>query len=249
MTSERTLTGKIARERVLLLELPRPPRKLIEGLLALVDLAGTVSDAMDELGIAGAVPASVLVPRVAGTRVVGPALTVHNIPQAVPAHLGAAQRLSGQADIEAHNLAQAGDVLVLKGADGISSLGGNAVSIGHRQGEIGAIVDGAVRDIETARGLGYGLWSRGVSCITGKWRMETVAINGTVEIAGVPVSAGDIVVADENGVCFLPRARAAEVLERAQALAEGEEARARDVAAGLSVPELANKRYFRPLAK
>jgi 4-hydroxy-4-methyl-2-oxoglutarate aldolase len=247
--SERPLTGKIARSRIRLLELPRPPQELVEGFLALTDLAGTVSDAMDEIGLDGAIPASVLVPQVAGRRIVGPALTVHNIRQAVPAHLGATQRLSKQADIEAHNLAMPGDVLVLKGAVGISSLGGNAVSIGHRQGEIGAVVDGSVRDIETARGLGYGVWSRGVSLITGKWRMETVEINGTVEIAGVPVAAGDLVVADENGVCFIPRDRAAEVLHRAQELSAGEEARARDVAAGLGVPEIANKRYFAPYRK
>lgn len=240
------LTGKIDPGRIVRFELPRPAPEIVAGFLALHDLAGTVSDAMDEIGLEGAVPASVLVPRVAGVRVVGPALTVHNIRQAVPAHVGAARRKSGQADIEAHNLARPGDVLVLKGAVGISSLGGNAVSVGHRQGEIGAVVDGAVRDIETARGLGYGVWSRGVSLLTGKWRMETVEINGTVEIAGVPVTAGDLVVADENGVCFVPQARMADVLRRAQELSAGEEARARDVAAGLSVPEIANKRYFEP---
>src|SRR5688572_9771940 len=139
--SEKVLTGKIARERIAMLEIPRPPPGLIAGLLALTDLAGTVSDAMDELGLAGAVPASVLEPTLPAARMAGPALTVRNIKQIVPPSIGAAERISKQADIEAHNLAQPGDVLVIEGVDGISSLGGNSVAVGHRQGEAGAIVD------------------------------------------------------------------------------------------------------------
>ena len=50
-----------------------------------------------------------------------------------------------------------------------------------------------------------------------------------------------------NGVCFIPRARIAEVLTRAQALSAGEEERNRDVAAGMSVVEVANKAYFRKI--
>lgn len=243
--SGKTLTGKIARERIAMLDIPRPAPGLIAGLLALTDLAGTVSDAMDELGLAGAVPASVLRPTLPAARMAGPALTVRNIKQIVPPSIGAAERISKQADIEAHNLAQPGDVLVIEGVDGVSSLGGNSVAIGHRQGEAGAIVDGSVRDIETARGLGYPTWARGVSLITGKWRLETVAINGPVQIAGVPVRPGDIVVADENGVCFIPHERAAEVLARARELSAGEDRRAQDVAAGVSVLDVANTAYFR----
>ena len=156
-------------------------------------------------------------------------------------------RKSGQADIEAHNLARSGDVLVIEGVAGISSLGGNSANVGNRQGEPGAIVDGATRDVATARSIGYPVWARGVSLITGKWRVETVAINGPVQICGVAVHAGDLAVADDNGVCFIPRQRIAEVLARAQALSAGEEERNRDVAAGMSVVEIANKAYFRKI--
>lgn len=241
------LTGKIARERIVMLDIPRPVRGVIDGFLALTDLAGTVSDAMDELGIHGAIPAATLQPMLPGARMVGPVMTVRNIMQSVPPTLGAMARQSKQADIEAHNLAQAGDVLVIEGVAGISSLGGNSANVGKRQGEAGAIVDGATRDIGTARSIGYPIWARGVSLMTGKWRVETVAINGPVQICGVPVHAGDVVVADDNGVCFIPRARVAEVLARAQALSAGEEERNRDVAAGLSVTEIANKAYFRKI--
>jgi len=242
--SEKSLTGKIDPARIVMRDIPRPGKTVINAFLALTDLAGTVSDAMDELGIHGAIPAATLQPMLPGARMVGPVMTVRNIMQSVPPTLGAMERKSKQADIEAHNLAQPGDVLVIEGVAGISSLGGNSANIGKRQGEAGAIVDGATRDISTARSIGYPIWARGVSLMTGKWRVETVAINGPVQICGVPVHAGDLVVADDNGVCFIPRARVDEVLARAQALSAGEEERNRDVAAGMSVVEVANKAYF-----
>jgi len=243
------LTGKIAPERIALMDIPRPAPEVIDRFLALTDLAGTVSDAMDELGIAGAITAATLTPSLRGARMVGPALTVRNIMQSVPPTLGAMERKSKQADLEAHNLAQPGDVLVIEGVAGISSLGGNSASIGKRQGEAGAVVDGGVRDTATAARIGYPVWARGVSLITGKWRLETVAINGLVQIAGVPVNPGDLVVADDNGVCFVPRDRVDEVLARASALSAGEDERSRDVAAGLSIPEIANKPYFRKIGR
>src|SRR3989344_7613405 len=120
------LTGKIARERIVMLDLPRPGKDVIDAFLALTDLAGTVSDAMDELGIHGAIPAAKLAPMLPGARMAGPVMTVRNIMQSVPPTLGAMARQSKQADIEAHNLAQPGDVLVIEGVAGISILGGNS---------------------------------------------------------------------------------------------------------------------------
>jgi regulator of RNase E activity RraA len=242
------LTGKIARERIALFEVPRPPKAVVEAFLALTDLAGTVSDAMDELGLQGVIPAAVLQPMLPGARMVGPALTVRNIMQSVPASVGAQNRKSLQADIEAHNLAKPGDVLVIEGVAGISSLGGNSATLGKRQGEAGAIVDGGTRDVATAQRIGYPVWARGVTPVTGKWRLETISINGPVQIAGTPVNPGDLVVADENGICFIPRARIEEVLARSRHLSSGEEERNRDVAAGMSIPDVAAKAYFKPVS-
>ena len=125
-------------------------------------------------------------------------------------------RISRLAEIEAHNLAEPGDVLVIEGVHDVSNIGGISASIGKRQGEIGAIVDGSVRDVAECRKLGYPMWSRGVSPLTGKWRIQTVQINHLVEIAGVQVAPGDIVIADETGICFVPPDIAPAVLERAR---------------------------------
>jgi regulator of RNase E activity RraA len=130
-------------------------------------------------------------------------------------------------------------VLVIQGVDGISSMGSISAAIGKRQGEVGAIVDGAVRDIDRSRALGYPVWSRSVSPMTGKWRLETVGVNVPVTIAGVQVNPGDLIVADEVGVCVVPHARASDVLAAARTMAAAEEKRQQRIADGASVPDLA----------
>ena len=142
------------------------------------------------------------------------------------------------AEFEAHNLALAGDVLVIDGVRGVSNMGGISAHTGKRQGEVGAIVVGGIRDVAHSRRLGYPVWASEVTPATGKWRIETVEINGDIEVAGIRVSPGDIVLADDTGVCFIPRARAAEVLEIARRKSAAEEAKCRAIDAGTPVPDL-----------
>lgn len=227
----KTPLGKLKPTAIGTMEFDRLPAAVIEGFRALGDLTGTTSDAMDELDIEAVVPATVLKPSDPSARIVGQALTVLNRKSAER------RRTSGLADIEAHNLARGGDVLVVQGVAGISSMGGVSASIGKRQGEIAAVVDGAVRDIDHSRSIGYPIWSAGVSPITGKWRIETMAVNDPVQIAGIEVKPGDLVVADECGVCFVPFARAAEVLAIAQKLAASENARLQKLESGISLSE------------
>lgn len=227
------LLGRLDRSAFGLLELPRLPREVLQGFLALEDLSGTTSDALDECGIAGAVAGSTLRATDPAARVVGQALTVLNRTLEVRS---ARSRL---AEIEAHNLAEPGDVLVIQGVAGISSMGGISAAVGRRQGEAGAVVDGAVRDVDHSRRIGYPVWCTGVSPITGKWRVETVAVNRPVLIAGIEVQPGDLVVADECGVCFVPFGRAAEVLGIAARLARTEKERLAKLAAGLPLGEFA----------
>ena len=223
--------GKLKPAAIGVTELPRLDSKILAGFRALEDLTGTTSDALDECGIAGAVPASVLKPTDPAARVVGQAITVLN------RKLNEPRKVSGLADIEAHNLAEPGDVLVVQGVAGISSMGGVSATIGKRQGEAGAIVDGAVRDIDHSRAIGYPIWSSSVSPITGKWRIETMAVNDAVRIAGIEVRPGDLVIADECGVCFVPFARAAEVLAVAQRLAASEAQRLKKLDDGIPLAE------------
>lgn len=210
---------------------------ILEGFRSLGDLTGTTSDVLDQLGIAGAVPASVLRPSDPKARIVGCAITVHNRARGETVAEAVAKKKSGLGEIRAHRLAQPGDVLVIQGVANVSSLGGVSASVGKRQGEIGAIVDGGARDVDHSRAIGYPIWSSSVTPITGKWRVETVAVNEPVVIAGVAVRPGDLVLADECGVCFVPAERAAEVLAIAQRWSAWEDERLKKLASGMPLDE------------
>ena len=239
----KTPLGKLPREAIRMLELPRLPHDVIEGYKVLVDLTGTISDAMDELGIVGVVPAYLLPPVAHGARIVGPALTVRNIQRTAQIHKAAQEKTNTQGETEAHNLAEPGDVLVIQGVMGCSNMGGQSATIARRQGFIGAVVDATVRYPDQYRSMGWPVWCRGFTPITGKWRMQTVEVNGTVEIRGVQVRPGDLVCADDAGVAFVPYDRAAEVLEAARKIDAGDSKRKKDIDGGASVADLMTRKY------
>ncbi|HEY7556979.1 MAG TPA: RraA family protein [Candidatus Binatia bacterium] len=236
--AEKKLTGKIARERIRLMEAPRPPEGIIDGFRALGDASGIVSDVMDELGVTGVIGASVLKPTIPGSSIVGPALTVRNIVQREHVYEAARRHVNKMAEFEAHNLALPGDIVVIDGVAGISNMGGISAQTAKRQGELGAIVFGAVRDVAHSRRVGYPIWASEITPVTGKWRIETVEINGEIVVAGIRVSPGDIVFADDTGVCFIPRARVAEVLELARRKSAAEEAKCAAIERGVPVADL-----------
>ena len=242
MTGKQTL-GRLARDAIRMLDLPRLPSEIVAGYKALVDLTGTISDAMDELGIVGVIPAYVLPPVNTGTRIVGPALTVRNIQRTAQIHRAALDKSNTQGESEAHNLAEPGDVLVIEGVMGCSNMGGQSATVARRQGFAGAIVDGTVRDPEQYRGMGWPVWCRGFTPITGKYRMQTVEVNGTVQVCGVQVSPGDLVCADEAGVCVVPREQAAALLEVARKIDAGDTKRKKDIDEGASVADLMQRKY------
>jgi regulator of RNase E activity RraA len=238
------LTGRIAAENIKLMAVPRPPAGAVARLVALGDPTGIISDTMDELGIPpGVVGASVLKPTIAGRCIAGPALTVRNILQRIDPLAGARAHLNRMAEFEAHNLAQPGDVLVIQGVANVSNMGGISAQTGKRQGEIGAIVEGGVRDVAHSRALGYPIWASDITPVTGKWRLETVEINGAIEIGAVRVAPGDLVVADDTGVCFIPRDVVLEVLDAAEAKAKAEIIRCKAIDDGVPVPDIARATY------
>ena len=244
MNADRRLTGRIAADRIKLMSVPRPPDGAVARFLAIGDPTGVVSDAMDELGIpTGVIGASVLRPTISDKTIVGPALTVRNVVQRINPYEGARAQVNKMAEFEAHNLASAGDVLVIEGLPGISNMGGISAQTGKRQGEAGAIVMGAIRDIAHSREVGYPLWASEISPVTGKWRLETVEINGAVQIGEVRVEPGDLVVADDTGVCFIPRAHILEVLETAERKARAEAVRCEAIDGGIPVPDISRANY------
>ena len=176
-------------------------------------------------------------------RTLRPALTVRNLLQRINPIEGARQHVNRMAEFEAHNLAQTGDVLVIQGVADVSNMGGISAQTGKRQGEIGAIVHGGVRDIAHSRAIGYPIWASDFTPITGKWRLETVEINGPIQIGEVRVAPGDIVVADDTGVCFIPRDVVLEVLDAAEQKAKAEAVRCKAIDDGVPVPDISRATY------
>jgi 4-hydroxy-4-methyl-2-oxoglutarate aldolase len=236
------LTGRIATDRIRMTSTPKPPAGAVDRFLALGECTSLISDVMDDLGIApGAIPASVLRPTLPGKMVVGPALTVRNIRRRVDPHVAARENKNGMAEFEAHNLAEDGDVLVISGVSGVSNMGGISAYTAQRQGERGAIVMGGVRDVRHSRSIGYPVWASEITPITGKWRLETVEINGEIQMGDVRVNPGDLVVADDTGVVFIPRDRIMDVLELCEKKKKAEDERVAAITQGVPVPVFYSK--------
>ncbi len=172
---------------------------------------------MDELGLPLVVGADTLQPRVPGTRIVGQVVTLRYLPERRSHRAGAeADATPRLAHHVAFGLCEHGDVLVVEapGTVPVSCFGGMAALEASRRGLAGVIVDGAIRDLDEIAALGLPTWSRAVTPRTGKWRLEAAQINAPVCCGGVHVVPGDLVLADINGVCFIPIDVAERVIER-----------------------------------
>lgn len=215
------LTGRVPQAAV-----RANPGPVDEALLArlrrLGDLSSLVSDVLDEFGLEGTVGINRLRPTF-DTAVVATVVTMRNVPQNVNAHLNVRQREWKMSEIEGINQALPGQVLVIEGVANVSNMGGLMASIAKHQGLAGAVVDGGVRDIGHSRRIGFPVWSRDVTPLTGKWRCTTVEVNGPVQVQGCQVHAGDLVVADETGICFVPRDWIERVVARCEQIADYED--------------------------
>lgn len=205
---KRRLMGLIPLERIVAWEIPRPAKRLIQELLSYDGLTPTISDILDSWGIRGAIPGSILKPVIPGKKIVGPAITLKYIPEELtPAQAFHEKAKAKLADRDAYALTEPGDVVVIDGGGKaeISAMGGLSTLIAKKYGLAGNIVDCGVRDIQDIRNLDYPVWSRGLTPISGKFRFAAWQINGPVVCAGVPVSPGDLVVADDSGIVIIPQ--------------------------------------------
>ncbi|MBE7188660.1 4-carboxy-4-hydroxy-2-oxoadipate aldolase/oxaloacetate decarboxylase [Jatrophihabitans endophyticus] len=138
-----------------------------------------------------------------------------------------------------------GDVLVVATASPAShGMFGDlfATALMHR-GVRGLVIDAGVRDTATLRELGFPAWSRHVSA-EGTVKATAGSVNLPVVVAGQTVRAGDVVVADDDGVVVVPRARVADAVTASQQRVDKESAAREAFAAG----ELGLDRYgLRPV--
>jgi regulator of RNase E activity RraA len=127
---------------------------------------------------------------------------------------------ASQGMLDAIDAAPAGSVYVMVVEDGLDygAVGGLMATGMKFRGLAGAVVDASIRDLPQIGKMEFPIFSRGVSPATTVGHYRFGGVNVPVTCAGVRVNAGDIITADEDGVCVVPRARAAEVLKKAQDL-------------------------------
>lgn len=100
-------------------------------------------------------------------------------------------------------------------------------------GVLGALVNGAARDIDGLGALGLPCYARGVYPGAMRGRLRLVSVNEPVELDGQAVIPGSFAVVDASGAVFMPEARAAEALALAVERAEREAQQLRSVASGV----------------
>jgi len=131
---------------------------------------------------------------------------------------------ASQGMLEAIDAAGPGNVYVMVLEDGVdvAGIGGLMVTAMKFRGLAGAVVDASVRDLPQINRIQFPVFSRGVSPATSVNHYRFAGMNIPVTCAGVKVSPGDIVAADEDGVAVVPKDKAEAVLKRAQELDDTE---------------------------
>lgn len=206
----------------------RLPPSLVDGFRALLRHESITCAISDCMGRFNAMTADMR-PLFEGIRFVGTAVTVKTL----ASDLAAA--------FKAIDISQAGDVVVIDSHGSVNTAfwGENMTMSALNRGVVAAVIDGACRDVEEIRRIGFPVICKGivpnVAAIAGYGD-----VNVPIQCAGVTVSPGDVVVADGNGVVVVPVAEAAGVLDKAQRLLATERIVQDRIRAGATIGELIN---------
>jgi len=199
-----------------------------------------VSDALDHLGLKGAVIG--IKPVWQCPRIVGRAVTV----KIVPAGLTKPEHHLATPAVEA---SEPGDIIVVDNAGrvDVSSWGDILSNAAQVKGIRGVIIDGACRDVDGSREIGFPVYARAGVPVTARNRIIQESFNTLIQCGGVQVRPGDLVIADGSGICFVPDERAEEVVEAAERIVAREAEMVQAVRNGKSVVDVMAESQFQAI--
>jgi len=111
----------------------------------------------------------------------------------------------------------------------------------------GTVIDGVCRDVARPLADGYPMFTCGRFMLTGKDRVASVEVGGTVSVGGINVRKNDIILGDANGVIAIPREHAEEVAKIAREIDAREEAIIADIQSGTTLREARAKHGYHTL--
>ena len=192
-----------------------------------------VADALDHVGLRGNYMEPHIRPLWRGARIAGRVRTIRLVAVEAPPADAADNYRTEMAAVDGLT---AGDVLVAAGVR--RSFWGELLSTAAKlKGANGVVADAYVRDTRAVEEMGFPVFCSGISPEDSLGRIEADEFDVPLEIGGVLVHPGDLILADEDGVVVVPRAVADAVLEQAESKVAAENRMRADLAGGMRVQE------------